>query len=128
MANKLKKILVLAMCSLALSNNYVFADNLPLIKHISIQVKPLYTVISSGKMLSLDVNCEGIKGLGAEVPLFVTGTPEGTSIEIITISEAHAVINLTFPTTVARGVWELDVIIGSPTPLIKQKIAIEFKG
>lgn len=128
MANKFINVLVFVICTLALSSNYVFADNLPLIKHVSVQVRPLYTVIPSGTMLSLDVICEGVSGLGHKVPIFVTGTPDGTSIEIITASETHALVNLTFPKNVAKGVWELDVIVGSSTPLIKQKIMIEFRG
>lgn len=128
MVNKIKIIFVLVMCTVALSSNYIFADNLPSIKHVSLQVKPLYAVVSTDRKLSLDVYCEGVSGLGAEVPLLITGTPEGTDIEIITISEEHALINLTFPKTVAKGVWELDVIVGSPTPLINQIIMIEFRG
>jgi hypothetical protein len=126
-AIKSKFYIVLAMCTLALSINDVVAADLPLIMHQSMQVKPLTAVCSPGKVLSFYVYCEGVNVVGAQTPLFVTGTPDGTNVEIITLSEQQALINLKFPTTVARGVWVLSVKVGSPIPLIEQNIEIEVE-
>ncbi len=129
MAIKSKFIFVLLLGASTISTAVpAFAnDSLPPLTNVSIQVQPLMAVSSPGKTLSLFVRCEGINGVGAQTPVSVTGAPYGTSIKVMAMSKTQAMIALVFPMTVAKGQYELSVNVGSPAPLVEQKVAIEIE-
>jgi hypothetical protein len=78
-------------------------------------------------MLSLDVRCEGINGVGAKTPVSVTGAPEGTNIEVLPQSEQYALVSLAFPSTAAKGRYTLSVKVGGSPPLVERKVEIEIR-
>jgi hypothetical protein len=123
---KFRLFFTITVAALALPANTVSAADLPAVVAVSLQVKPLVAARSPGSMLSLDVRCEGINGVGAQTPIAVTGVPEGTSIEIRPQSEQYALVSLVFPSTAAMGRYSLSVQVGSPAPLVEQKVEIEI--
>ena len=100
--------------------------DLPPITMVSIQVKPLTAVSSPGRALFFTVQCEGVSGVGTQVPLSVAGAPEGTSLEVSALTEHDALLGLAFPSTAAKGRYSLSVRVGSPAPLVEQEITIEI--
>lgn len=126
MAIKSRLFFAIATGALALSANTVSAADLPPVVALSMQVTPLVAVRSPGSMLSLDVRCEGINGVGAQTPVSVTGAPEGTSIEVLPQSQQYALVSLAFPATAAKGKYSLSVKVGGPAPLVEQKVEIEI--
>ncbi len=128
MAIKFRLFSAIVAGALALPANAVFAVDLPPVTAVSIQVQPLVAVRSPGSMLDLDVRCEGVNGVGAKIPLSVTGAPQGTSIEVRPQSEQYALVSLGFPPAAEKGRYSLTVKLGSPESLVEQKIEIEIAG
>lgn len=130
MAIKSRLFFAIATGALALPASTVssFAADLPPVMIVSMRVQPLAAVRSPGGMLSLAVRCEGVNGVGVQTPVSVTGAPEGTSIEVLPQSEQYALVSLVFPATAAKGKYRLSVKVGSPTPLVEQKVDIEIGG
>jgi hypothetical protein len=112
--------------ALALSANTVSAADLPPVAAISMQVQPLRAVRTPGSMLSLDVRCEGISGVGTQIPVTVSGAPVGTNIEVLPQSEQYALVSLIFPPTAAKGRYTLSVTVASPALLVEQEVEIEI--
>jgi len=98
MAIKSKLSLVIATGALALAATAVSsaAADLPPVTIVSMQVKPLIAVASPGKMLFLDLFCEGVSGVGTQTPVSITGAPDGTRMEVKAVSEQQALLGLVF--------------------------------
>ena len=102
----------------------LLASDLPMLTSVSIQVQPRVATIFPGQMLSLEVNTEGVNGLGVQTPLSVAGVPNGTSVEVTPLTEQRATVNLVFPRSARAGTYVLLVQVGSPMPLVEQKIEL----
>jgi len=125
MAFKLKLFSVIVIGALLLTS-MVSANETAPFKFVSIQVQPRVAVSSPGGTLSLKVRCEGVSGVGIKTPVSVTGAPIGTSIIIKALSEQSALVNLVFPSNAVKGRWQLLVNVGSPEPLVEQKVEVDI--
>ena len=123
MTLKSRLFFAIVTTTLALSATVVSAADLPMATSVSMQVKPQSALRSPGSMLSLDVRHEGA---GAQAPVSVSGAPEGTSTEVLPQSENYALVSLVFPSTAAKGRYTLSVKVGSPEPLVEQRVEIEI--
>ena len=118
----------IAAGALALPLTLASAADLPSPVAVAIHVQPQAAVRSPGGMLSLDVRCEGITGVGVQAPISVSGAPQGTRIEVLPQTGSYALVSLVFPATAAQGRYTLTVKVGSPAPLVEQKVEIEIGG
>lgn len=126
MKNIFRLLCVIVTGALVWSAGMASADDLSQVTVVSIQVQPQVAVRSSGGMLSLDVRCEGLAGVGVQFPVSVTGAPEGTTVEVLPQSEHYALVSLVFPPVVAKGRYALNVKVGSPETLAKQTVQVEI--
>lgn len=126
MTNKLRLNIAAAIAVLLLSANAasLLAADLPSIMSVSMRVMPQIAEIVRGQVLSLEVDTTGINGLGVQTPVSVTGAPDGTRVEITPLTGQRADVILIFPQTAASGRYELLVKVGSPVPLVEQKIEL----
>jgi len=123
-----RKFIAIASCVMAISAGAAAAADsaLPTLTSMSIQVQPQIGVSSAGKMLSLDVRCEGISGVGTKAPVSVLGAPEGTNISVAPVTDQYALVSLVFPATTANGRYALTVTVGAPEPLVKQNVEVRI--
>ena len=124
MATKLKfKHLVVTGALLLLATNSLFAADLPQATSISMKVQPLLVASAPGKSVSLDVNVSGVSGLGVQTPVSVTGAPDGTTVQVTAVTDQRATVSVAFPSSAARGKYQLSVEVGSPM-LVGQNVEL----
>jgi hypothetical protein len=102
------------------------ASDPPEVQAVSLHVKPLIATSSAGRTLFLQVRCEGAGAVGKKIPLSVVGAPEGTTLEVLPMTEQDAVVGLAFPASAARGHYLVSLRVGGPEPVVAQEIAIEI--
>lgn len=131
MTNKLRLNIAAATAAMLLSAYAasLLAADLPISTAgtMSMRVQPQIAEIIRGQVLTLEVDTTGINGLGVQTPVSVTGAPAGTNVEVTAISGQRANVSLVFPQAVASGRYELLVKVGSPAPLVEQKVELTIK-